>query len=400
MRWVGPNASHGRNVREHGAVAVIVSVLVAAGVVMGSLAISVDIGQIMSERRQLQNGADAAAMALAAMCAESGNASCAADSASSYNPAATAVKPLANFNAKDGLSSIASICAANVAGFTDTCAPAAADAGNLGKCNPLPTGFNAAIKYVEVRTRTQTSSGSTVLTPFAQALVGGGSSGTTVSSCARAAWGPPSSTGNTLPLVVGNCEWLKMTANGTKYAPGPPYSPAPGTSTTLLPTVIKTGGYVVGIQAHADANNVDPACRKANGEYYPGGFGWLSETDCVASIAADATVNGETGAAVPNGCKTASNLNQWVGREVFIPIAISDTGSGTSGVYQLDGVASFFLAGYSSLPSGGTYAVYKDELNVCSSKCIWGWFTSGLLPVGSSVGTGTSKGSNIVVPVG
>jgi hypothetical protein len=201
-------------------------------------------------------------------------------------------------------------------------------------------------------------------------------------------------------MTIGNCEWLKKTVNGSKYAPAPTYTPAPGSSTTSLPAAIKTGGYVIGIQSHADSNNADASCRKANGEYYPGGFGWLQETDCVTTVAADATVTGDTGAAVPNGCKTAANLNQYLGKEVLIPISVTATGTGTSGVYTMDGVASFFLAGYASLPSGGSAAVYKDELNVCSNKCIWGWFTSGLLPVGSSLGTGSSKGPAITVPAG
>ncbi|MGO4663051.1 hypothetical protein AB4Z14_14390 [Terrabacter sp. 2TAF16] len=191
-----------------------------------------------------------------------------------------------------------------------------------------------------------------------------------------------------------------MTANGTKYAPSPAYSPAPGTSTTLLPSVIKSGGYVVGIQSHADANNVDPACRKANGQFYPGGFGWLAETNCVTSIAADATVTGDNGASVPNGCKTSANLDQYLGKEVFIPVSETVTGNGSSGTYTMSGVASFFLAGYSSLPAAGSNAVYKDELNVCSSKCIWGWFTSALLPVGASISSGPSKGGKVVAPAG
>ncbi|GAA2741644.1 hypothetical protein GCM10009868_08440 [Terrabacter aerolatus] len=148
------------------------------------------------------------------------------------------------------------------------------------------------------------------------------------------------------------------------------------------------------------ANNVGPACRKANGQYYPGGFGWLTETNCVTNIAADATAVGDTDASVPNGCKTPANLDQYLGSEVFIPVSESVTGNGSSGTYTMSGVASFFLAGYSSLPAAGSNAVYNDELNVCSSKCIWGWFTSGLLPSGSSIGSGPSKGGKVIGPAG
>lgn len=58
-----------RRRRERGGVAVIVAVLLAGGVLIGMLALSVDVGQIMYERRQLQNGADATSLALAQRCA-------------------------------------------------------------------------------------------------------------------------------------------------------------------------------------------------------------------------------------------------------------------------------------------------------------------------------------------
>ena len=53
--------SHG----DRGAVAPLVAILMAGGVVLGMLTLSVDVGNIMWERRQLQNGADAASLALA-----------------------------------------------------------------------------------------------------------------------------------------------------------------------------------------------------------------------------------------------------------------------------------------------------------------------------------------------
>ena len=54
---------------DRGAVSTVFAVLLAGGVVMGMLAMTVDVGSIWLERRQLQNGADAASMALADICA-------------------------------------------------------------------------------------------------------------------------------------------------------------------------------------------------------------------------------------------------------------------------------------------------------------------------------------------
>src|SRR4029450_2782815 len=97
-------SSRTRGRHDAGAVAVIVSVLVGTGVILGTLALSVDIGAIMSERRELQNGADASSRALAQLCAKKDPAC--TDDPSAPVDAATAVKPLADANAKDQLSEI------------------------------------------------------------------------------------------------------------------------------------------------------------------------------------------------------------------------------------------------------------------------------------------------------
>jgi hypothetical protein len=392
-----------RREREKGAVASIAAILLASGVVMAMLALTVDVGNIMAERRQLQNGADAAALALARSCAKVP----VSTDCSTALLASSAFEGLASANSVDGLQSLPATSAASqplICGRNVPTLPActiAASAADLDACLPLPSGLDAAVPYVETRTKTK-STGSTpnALTSFFAKAAIAGYTDKQYTACSRAAWGSPSGTGKTLPLTIGNCDWLKKTANGTSYAPGPPYSPAPGTATTSLPANIKAGGYVVGIQSHADSNNGDPACGKGNGQFYPGGFGWLQETNCVTTVNADATVTGDTGASVPDGCKSSTNLNQYLGKEVYIPISVTATGTGTAGTYTMDGVASFFMAGYSSLPAGGTAAVYKDELNVCSNKCIWGWFTSSMMPVDSALGTSTGKGAIKVVPVG
>ena len=53
---------------ERGATAAIVAVMLAGGVLLGAAALAVDVGNMMFERRQLQNGADAAAFKLAEIC--------------------------------------------------------------------------------------------------------------------------------------------------------------------------------------------------------------------------------------------------------------------------------------------------------------------------------------------
>src|SRR5689334_7899745 len=54
---------------ERGATAVLIAVLIGGGVLLGMGALVVDIGQLYQNRAELQNGADAAALAVAKSCA-------------------------------------------------------------------------------------------------------------------------------------------------------------------------------------------------------------------------------------------------------------------------------------------------------------------------------------------
>lgn len=85
---------------ERGGIAVVVAILMV--MLLGFAAISIDVARLYSERAQLQNGSDAAALMLAHKCAKN---------ESDTNCAATApmAADLANKNAVDGLSNVKSI---------------------------------------------------------------------------------------------------------------------------------------------------------------------------------------------------------------------------------------------------------------------------------------------------
>jgi hypothetical protein len=85
---------------EKGAISVIVAILLVT--LLGFVAIAVDVGVIYSERAQLQNGADASAIALAQKCARN-----AADPVCSTT--STLATSLANQNALDGMSKVHTI---------------------------------------------------------------------------------------------------------------------------------------------------------------------------------------------------------------------------------------------------------------------------------------------------
>lgn len=95
MRWLTAE-----NDDERGAISVIVAILLVT--LLGFTAIAVDIGVIYSERAQLQNGADASALALAQKCArDAADPMCSTTSSLAGN--------LANQNALDGMSKVHTI---------------------------------------------------------------------------------------------------------------------------------------------------------------------------------------------------------------------------------------------------------------------------------------------------
>lgn len=86
--------------REHGAISIMVAVLMVT--LLGFAALAVDVGMLYTEKVQLRNGADAAAIAVAQKCAKDVNdPDCSATS--------TLARSLTSSNADDGLSNVSSL---------------------------------------------------------------------------------------------------------------------------------------------------------------------------------------------------------------------------------------------------------------------------------------------------
>lgn len=152
---------------ERGASAVIVAILMVP--LIGCLAIAIDVGTLYAERAQLQNGADAAALAIARDCAEDGTCT---------DPAGLAVT-FTNANANDG--------AANVL---------------------APTFPNDHTVVVSDSTRVAGTDAPALNHPFAALL---GITQSTVRATATAEWGGPGA-GLVLPLALSYCEFLESGA--------------------------------------------------------------------------------------------------------------------------------------------------------------------------------------------
>jgi len=416
-------SSNGRS-RESGAVASIVAILFGTGVLLGLGALVLDTGSLLYERRQLQNGADAASLSLARNCAkaQAGVAGYVCDTSTSTK---TDLADLAGLNAADSKSDIFNICGSQKlsdANSAFTVCPAPSPA--LVECPATSSTAN----YVEVRTATKTASNSPILPPIlSQMLAGGNYSGETVKACARAGWGPLGSSGPALPLVIGVCEWNKATANGTLYAPPPTppatqYTPAPnqtdyrkggGTPYTpalsLTPAVVPAN-TIVSIIAHTSSgssavNNCPENPAPPAGQDYPGGFGWTtSDTTCSAIFADTGSLTGDGGGAPPQDCKHVGPVSSYVGKIVNIPIFTNDAISNGTATYTISGLAAFYLAGYANISTVSDMFGYAAPASLqcvpgAPSTCIWGWFTQPD-PSGGEIGGGELRGPIVVQGLG
>jgi hypothetical protein len=242
-------------------------------------------------------------------------------------------------------------------------------------------------EWVRVRTATLTGGGSTLLPPqFARALAGnGGYAGTRVYACAQAGLDAPSSISETLPVTFSLCEWKNYTANGTSFAPPPPYTTYPVSSEHAIYLHDTSGS------AHCNAG--------PSGADLPGGFGFLAVGGgCSAQVDDQSWVNDSPGNSIPNSCKTL--LPSLQGTTIFLPVYDNANGlNGSNGRYHISGFAAFFLTGWNF--SGDRVASIATGNKICtpSQTCLYGWFTQALVPAAGG-GGGTPRGTTSVRLIG
>lgn len=403
---------------ERGGAAMLVAVLLGGGVIMGFGAITIDVSSLMWERRQVQNGADAAALAMARACA--------------IDPTKCVGSPALNGAGLDALNNGNARDAAN--GFDTTAYPfglcgrgnalpacSAGSTADLKQCPTLPASLasNANIPYVEVHTQTKASNGSAILPTWLVRTLVGGSTGTTVKACARAAYGAPGTTVASAPITFSMCEWRANTSNGTSYVtndpagiPGygaAPLPPWPGAATT--PT---TPGreIIITLQGGPHAPS---ACYNWQGHDVPGGFGYLSANGCNAAVQQDNWIKIDTGNSSP------CDLSPFLGRVIYLPVfdctitsgstptgpppAVCNAGNGSNTWYHISGWAKFYLSGYKTGGSQQAGSLVSGNFP-CNGgdRCISGWFLEGVLrdaPVAGPIAPGSPNyGGYAVQPAG
>jgi Flp pilus assembly protein TadG len=330
-----------RDSRDRGAV--LVWLALSMPVLLGFGALIVDVGRMYVEERELQNGADAAALAAATLCADG-------RCAQAGNVAVT----LTNANSADGASAV-ELCGRGAPGI----APCASD----------PPGLSSTMSYVTARTTTVDPSNGdpSRLDLLLAPVLGSVGPDPSLEADASAAFGALSST-TTLNLVMSQCEFRRV---GGVIGSG------------------QISNQVVEILFREEAS----ACVRPNGFALPGGFGWVQgAVRCNRPITVPGTLPERPGKAIDNDCELSTLIN----RTVSLPVFSGTNGlGGSNGAYTIDGFVSFVLTGY-SFP-GNRYPNGFRCSGGSSVACIVGYFTTALLTSGGT--TGVDYGTRAVALV-
>jgi Flp pilus assembly protein TadG len=351
---------------ERGAIGVLVGILIGGGVLVGIGALVVDAGQLYQNRAELQNGADAGALAVAQSCAQG---TCTPSAAKSY----------ADSNARSGIAGVNLVCGSGSLG---------ACPASTGKIYDCPAAPPAGTNYVDVHTETETSSGSSLLPPaLARTLLGNSSyQGSTVYACAQAEWAAPADA-TTIGITIPECEWAKATDNGTSYAPTSGQSSAfdqkiqldeePSTTCSSTQeadtTTDLTGNCTVAISAGLYSGYVGDPRRLGSGP------------DCSAALSAAQASHSPVLLPVYNLVDTSGAL---CGGKVSEPFMLSCWVAPNAPCYELVGYASFVVTGYNypNIAEDSQSADYLNPANTCSggSFCLDGYFTQTIVPLGAT----------------
>jgi Flp pilus assembly protein TadG len=327
---------------EDGAVAVLVAIILV--IMVGTAAFVVDIGNLMWERRMLQNSADAAALASA--------------------------QSLVDGDGEDAAYGVARDYAdANNGRGAHVLRPVDADPGFVVDANSVT---------VTARTGSYEDQGS--LNSFLARVLGVDSYASRAS--ATASWGRITR-GRTIPIAFCERAWNHYAGwddDGDFMPSGPPAH------------ILKFGNPPSGTLPAEDT------CTNPSYDPYPGGFGFLERDDECMAVTDDGQwykgSNGQNPHQPHSPCHV-TELYQLLrliidgeeptapDSEVLIPIFDAYRGSGSSGEFRIVGFGAFKLEGYyvQSGPGAGTdgnlrrYGMTPAECGAGSQSCLKGYFT-------------------------
>ena len=352
---------------DRGIIAVLTA-LAGSAVLFFCAAIAIDIAALYSERRQLQNGADAAAVAIAQSCVRGLNGT------SPTGPCRTALADLAGANALDGRAD-AVVCG-TAPGLGSCPAPVT---GSRASCDGPPAG---SPPYVEVHTSTRTTGGTLVAPFFARALPGMADyDGVGLGACARSGYGSPSTAVSVLPVTVSQCV---VGDYRTRLGGFAPLSLLDAGAAALRPWEIQ-------IELHQDSG---PCTTNSSGQTASGNFGFITpDTACSVTTVVGSSLQGKTGNSPPSGC-TTSYMTARLAKVAYIPVFSTVAGSGSSVTYIV-GYAAFYFTGW-QLPGTSHNSILSGQ-PPCKkpTTCVAGVFVNGLSPTPGPISATSPQPSSL-----
>lgn len=325
---------------------ILVWVALMMAVLLGFGALVIDVGALYREKRELQNGADAGALAAAKECAQ--QASCA-------GAVGGLAQTYADQNAHDSASRVDGVCGSG---------------GGLPACPVTPSGTTGVTGWVQVSTSTRTSGGgnevSFVLAPVMSAV-----SGSTVEASAVAAWGA-AKTASTPPVAIALCSYTSIVGTGS----------LPSAAVTLYL-------HDTGKDTYADECAASPA----------GGFGWIQSAGCTSVVSADGTVGSDPGNNATQGCFKPHNKTTGLYKPGdLVPVGLYEefAGSGSGATYDLVGIAALRIQQY-TFPSSENPKGFKCPIPQ-ENACLVGRFET--LVTTGELGGGTNYGVSVVQMIG
>jgi Flp pilus assembly protein TadG len=303
MRWLRKHRD-----KERGGVSILVALLMV--VLLGFAAIAVDVGMLYSEKAQLQNGADAAALLVAQKCAKNqADAACATTS--------TLATSIVNGNALDGRSNVKSLAL----DLTNRTVKVTAGAQELGQEANRVSLF------------------------FANAL---GMSNTEVNASASVQWGSPIAGRTALPLTFSICQVRDhvdgaqqlLVNHGSNANPDCMYGPSGASVEGGFGWLTQDPGVCGGtIDLAVSEGGSDP------GNSAPG--------NCATTLQ-----------------KWADEIN--AGREIVVLLPVYDavTGTGNGAIYHMISFAAFKVTGWKFTGDGGTPYTFRNESPYVTSSTL------------------------------
>jgi hypothetical protein len=358
---------------DRGAVATVFALLLGGGVLLGVMALVVDVGQIYVERDELQSGADSAALAIAKSCATEA-VDC--DSVGVHDLA----QRYANDNSGDGVSEVAEVCGW-LPGVLPECGPSPA---NLTACLDSPP---ANTDYVEVRLSTRLADGRLVLPPtFAQAM-SSGFDGVSVGACARASWEPDLTI---LAATISICEFNDATDNGSRF----------GDAADLR----ASDEYLIEFWegAHSQCPDTPASPWQAPGE---AGFLDGGGSNCQIGVTNDGIVSGDfirfiPFALAPSSCEDRIRQARANGDVVYLPVHDARSGPDADPEFRHVFVAPFVVTGFQFGAPPQANPPYDAEAhrepstltnehpcNDIYHRCMSGVFVGAPIPIADLAGT-------------